>query len=186
MLEWNDAPPPLSLDAAQARVRDRYIAARFPAVMTGAADLANVPKVIEAARLYFEEQKFDRAHEVLQLAIAVSPRAATLRLAQLEIAFLKRDRTRFVDAARDLRAANPVLGEWKEVQRLGRALVPDEKLFGATAANPGNEHYGPWPDMPNWIGASWDLTAEVRAADFHQAMSRATGHRVAAHLRAAA
>jgi hypothetical protein len=26
--------------------------------------------------------------------------------------------------------------------------------------------------MPNWIQAPWDLTAEVRATEFHQAMAR--------------
>jgi hypothetical protein len=26
--------------------------------------------------------------------------------------------------------------------------------------------------MPNWIQASWDLTAEVHAADFHRAILR--------------
>lgn len=185
MLEWIDAPRPLTIDAAHARVRDRYIAARFPGVMSGAGDLSNLPKVIEAARLYLDERKFDRAHEMLELATEVSPREAQLRLAQIEIAFLKRDAPRFTDAARALRDAIPECSEWKEVQRLGRAIVPDEPLFGTTTGNRVNEHYGPWPDMPNWIGASWDLTAEYRAADFHQAMSRTAGN-VAARLRTAA
>jgi hypothetical protein len=185
MLEWIDVPPPLALDAAQARVRDRYIAARFPSVMSGAADLAEPAKVIEAARLYLEERKFDRAHELLQLAIEVSPRMAPLRLAQLEIAFLKRDGPRFLEGSRALHEAIADCPEWAEVQRLGRALLPGETLFGATPARRGNEHYGPWPEMPNWIGASWDLTAEYRAADFHNAMSRSNGRHVPAQLRAA-
>jgi hypothetical protein len=36
-----------------------------------------------------------------------------------------------------------------------------------------HDHYGPWPHLPNWIQAPWDLTGEVIAADFHRAMARA-------------
>jgi hypothetical protein len=56
--------------------------------------------------------------------------------------------------------------------RLGRAVAPDEPLFTAGAGARPHEHYGPWPNLPNWIQASWDLTAEVLAADFHRAMLR--------------
>jgi len=35
-----------------------------------------------------------------------------------------------------------------------------------------HEHYGPWPDLPNWIQANWDLTAEVIASDFHRILKQ--------------
>ena len=35
-----------------------------------------------------------------------------------------------------------------------------------------HDHYGPWPDLPNWIQANWDLTAEVVAVDFHRILKR--------------
>jgi hypothetical protein len=79
----------------------------------------------------------------------------------------------FTELATDFRRAYPTRGEWHEVARLGRALAPSEELFGkSTGTRPGG-HYGPWPDMPNWIQASWDLTSEVLAADFHRAITRA-------------
>lgn len=175
-LDWDnvgDAASPPGPSAGQVRIRDRYIAARFPGAMRNAGDLASPLKVIDVARHYFEEGESDCAHELLEMAIEVSPRHTPLRLAQIEIAFLGRDGQRMLRAALGLHEALPQCPQWPDVQRLGRALLPGEGLFGEASGARDHEHYGPWPDTPNWIGASWDLTGDVRAADFHHAMTRA-------------
>jgi hypothetical protein len=173
-LAWDGASegPSPRPSSVQARIRDRYIAARFPGAMRNASDLASPLRVIDVARLYFEEGESDCAHDLLEMAIEVSPRHAPLRLAQIEIAFLGRDGPRLLRAARGLHEALPQCPQWADVQRLGRALLPDEGLFGECSGARDHEHYGPWPDTPNWIGASWDLTGDVRAAEFHHAMTR--------------
>lgn len=79
---------------------------------------------------------------------------------------------RVIKSARAFRQAHPAHESWTEVERLGRAIAPGEALFGEVTGPRDYEHYGPWPHLPNWIHASWDLTAEVVAADFHRAMSR--------------
>src|SRR5687768_5074224 len=56
-----------------ARLRDRYVVARFPGLHGGAAGLLEVEQVIKAARLYFDEGKIDRALELLDLAGQRSP-----------------------------------------------------------------------------------------------------------------
>jgi hypothetical protein len=89
-------------------------------------------------------------------------------LARLEIAFLTRDAALFATAAGEFRAIHGDAPEWTEVVRLGRLISPADPMFQASAAQPDHPHYGPWPDMPNWIQASWDLTSEVLAADFHR------------------
>lgn len=175
-LDWDNAGDAASSarpSAGQVRIRDRYIAARFPGAMRNASDLASPLKVIDVARHYFEEGESDCAHELLEMAIEVSPRHTPLRLAQIEIAFLGRDGQRMLLAARGLHEALPQCPQWPDVQRLGWALLPGEGLFGEAPGARDHEHYGPWPDTPNWIGASWDLTGDVRAADFHHAMTRA-------------
>jgi hypothetical protein len=165
--------PPDQLRAAQrARIRDRYLAARFPGVARSVADLRQPERVIEAARLYFEERKLDRAIELLGLAIDECPGEESIALARLEIAFLKRDPALYAELAGAFRGAHGASAQWAEVARLGRALAPEEAMFGAAQAPRASDHYGPWPDMPNWIRAPWDLTAEVRATEFHQAMDR--------------
>lgn len=174
--EWNTASAPLpapgsAVDLRSARMRDRYIVARFPGVLRGSADLREIEYVIKVARHYFEEGRLEDAAELFALAIEQAPVERTLRLAQLEIAYLARDAGLFTRLARELHAAMPGLAEWDEVVRLGRAIAPGETFFGSDDPVGASAHYGPWPDMPNWIQASWDLTSEVLAADFHNAMA---------------
>jgi hypothetical protein len=166
------APAALAGEALRNRIRDRYIAARFPGLLAGSEDLGRVDHVIQCARLFFEEEKCDLAHELLTLAIARHPADEALRLAQLEIAFLLRERDRFVRLATAFRLAVPESRNGAEISRLGRAMAPDEPMFAAGPGSRPHEHYGPWPDLPNWIQASWDLTGEVLAADFRRAMLR--------------
>jgi len=163
---------PMVGDARCRRIRDRYIGARFPGVARAAADLEDPDRVVKAARLYFEDGQADTALELLDVAIEQDSRAQALWLAQLEILFLIRDPQRFIETARAFRALHPASDAWDEITRLGRALAPQETLFGAAAGKRDHEHYGPWPDLPNWIQANWDLTAEVIASDFHRILKQ--------------
>jgi hypothetical protein len=161
---------PHTFKPARRRIRDRYIEARFPGVARCSADLANAPGVVKAARLMFEDGQHDLALELLELAAEEAPQQSALWLARVEILFLARDRDGFVAAARAFRAVHRFSDAWDEVARLGRAIAPGEALFGAVAGPRDHEHYGPWPHLPNWIDAPWDLTAEVTAAEFHHAL----------------
>ena len=156
------------IEARRRRIRDRYIGARFPGVARGVADLESANGVIKAARHYFEDGRFETALELIELAIEEDARAESLWLAQLEILFLVRDPQRYVARAKEFRQAHPSSPHWTEVARLGLALAPEEKAFGPRRGPRVHDHYGPWPDLPNWIQASWDLTGEVLASDFHR------------------
>jgi hypothetical protein len=166
---------PHTYDEKRRRIRDRYIGIRFAGIIRSAEDLSNAPRMIRAARAAFEEDHAETALELLELAIEQSLKEKQLWLADLEIAFLVRNAHRFVASARAFRAQFPEAAEWNEISRLGRALAPDEALFGARQGARKHEHYGPWPDLPNWILAPWDLTHEVSAADFHRAMTSGAG-----------
>ena len=163
---------PRGHDARCRRIRDRYISARFPGVARCAADLESPERVIKSARLYFEDGQVDTALELLDVAIEQDSRAESLWLAQLEILFLGRNAARYVECARAFRALHPASDAWAEVARLGLALAPKESLFGTAHGPRDHDHYGPWPDLPNWIQANWDLTAEVVASDFHRILKR--------------
>ena len=166
---------PRTYDETRRRIRDRYIGVRFAGVIRSAEDLDNAPRIIRAARAAFEEDHAETAQELLELAIEQNVAQKSLWLADLEIAFLVRNAHRFVAASRAFRLQFPDAPEWAEIARLGRALAPDEALFGARQGARRHEHYGPWPDLPNWILAPWDLTQEVAAADFHRSMRAAGG-----------
>jgi hypothetical protein len=180
-LEW-DAPlsalPPMaalrpvpSPIAPHPGVRDRYIAARFSGLAHCGADLEKVALVVEGARLYFDEHKTDRALELLDLAIKQCPLSEPLRLARLELAFLLRDAALYTALAAEFRRVHAASAAWAEIARLGRAVAPSETLFGAKQGDRAHEHYGPWPHMPNWLQASWDLTPDILAVDYHRAMA---------------
>ena len=153
-------------------VRDQYIADRFPGLARCGKDLEDVALVIGGARLYFDEGKTDRALELLDLAVQQCPFNEPLRLARLEIAFLLRDGPLYTALATELQRLRGASAAWREVARLGRAVAPSEAIFGAQQGDRAHEHYGPWPDTPNWINASWDLTPEVLAVDYHRLMAR--------------
>ena len=159
---------PRGADARNRRIRDRYIGARFPGVARGVSDLENSERVVKSARLYFEDAQLDSALELLDMAIEQNSRAQALWLAQLEILFLAREASRFVECARAFRALHPASEQWAEICRLGQAIAPRESLFGDKSGPRNHDHYGPWPDLPNWIQANWDLTAECLAADFRR------------------
>jgi hypothetical protein len=167
-----DQDNPAGYDARARRIRDRYIGARFPGVARSSADLEKPDRVVKSARLYFEDGQAETALELLDVAIEQDSRAEPLWLAQLEILFLSRNATRFIETARAFRAMHPASEAWNEVARLGRALAPAESLFGPAAGPRDHDHYGPWPDLPNWIQANWDLTAEVVASDFHRILKQ--------------
>lgn len=166
------APSPQRAGELHGALRRRYIAARFPGISAAAADLAVDTEVIKAARLYFEDGKFARAQELLAMASEQAPALESLPLAQVELAFLARDAELFIQLARHYSIAFPDGAPWAQICRLGHALAPNEELFGLALPINIHSQYGPWPDTPNWIQASWDLTADVMAADFHQALVR--------------
>jgi len=173
-----DPIPPLPTRAQgadlvlQRKIRDRYIAARFPCTARSSIDLENVEHMIKAARLFFEEDQPDRAMELLTLAIEQCPRSEALRLAQIEIAFLMRDAEAFAVLGLEFRRTHPESKDWDVIARLGRTVAPQEPAFGRLKDATDDAHYGPWPDTPNWIQASWDLTGEVLATDFHRVMNQ--------------
>jgi hypothetical protein len=184
MIEWDAdeasaaaAAPPreevAKLEPRRRKLRDRYIGARFPGIARAAADLADAAGVVEAARLAFEDGRTALAFELLDLAVAEYPQETATALARMELRFLAHDAPGFVAAAGDFANKHPGHEAWEEITRLGRALAPREPLFGASRAARAHEHYGPWPHLPNWICAPWDLTAEVCAADFHRALALA-------------
>ena len=164
-------PPPRSFDAFRRRIRDRYISVRFAGVARGARDLDNPARVMKAARLAFDEHDAEAALELLALAIDQNAGEPQLRLAELEIAWLARQRARFVTAAREFHALFPRSPEWPEVVRIGRRVAPGEPLFARASVVPDSMDH----EAPRWIESPWDATRELEAAEFHRAMMQEAG-----------
>jgi len=154
------------LDAGARRIRERYLAARFPGALRSTADLADTDRIIKCARLLFEDGFASRAGELLDLVSEEHPESEAAWLANLEIAFLDRNPERYVRLAHAFFRAHPESPDWPEVARLGRRVAPMHPRFAQTSAGQNDEeHIGPWPQMPNWIQANWDLTGELAASE---------------------
>lgn len=151
------------------RIRERFLGGRFPGVPHSVEDLGQTDQVIKTARLFFEDGDVDRACEWLAFASDANP-DERLWLAQLEILFLRRQGPAYAALAAEYRRRFPDSESWPDVARLGARLAPADPLFvGAKTADP-DAHYGPWPQVQNWIEAPFDLTGDVLAAEFHAAM----------------
>lgn len=159
-------------DAMRKKIRDRYLAVRFPGAPHTDEDLRDSAGAIKAARLYFEDGDVDRACELLEFAADVNATDELPWLAHLEILFLKHKAPAFTRLAKRFHEHFPSSGRWQEILRLGLRLAPDESIF--LLAHPHeasiDEHYGAWPQVQNWIQAPFDLTGDVLAAEFHAKM----------------
>ncbi len=185
---WVEKPAPAKTDfseAARRRIRDRYLAVRFPGAPHTDADLRDSAGVIKSARLYFEDDDLERACELLEIACEVNRDDESPWLAHLEILFLKRKGHEFAELAHRFHERFPGSGRWPEILRLGLRLAPQNKVFHGAHPREADidEHYGAWPQVQNWIQAPFDLTGDVLAAEFH---ARMRGGEVAAPISAKA
>ena len=159
-------------EAMRRKIRDRYLAVRFPGAPHTLDELRDSATVIKAARLYFEDEDLDRACELLEFAADANTTDESTWLAHLEMLFLKRKAPAFTRLAKRFHEHFPNSGRWSEILRLGLRLAPEESTF--LDAHPReaaiDEHYGAWPQVQNWIQAPFDLTGDVLAAEFHAKM----------------
>ncbi len=172
-------------EAMRHRIRERYLAVRFPGAPHSEPELRDIPNVIKSARLYFEDGDIDRASELLECAADVNAQDEAPWLAHLEILYLKRKGRPFTVLAKRFHQRFPASARWTEILRLGLRLDPDEPLYHDVSPQAASvdEHYGAWPQVQNWIQAPFDLTGDVLAAEFHAKMR---GGEVAAPISAKA
>jgi hypothetical protein len=159
-------------ETTRRRIRDRYLAVRFPGAPHTDEELRDSTAVIKAARLYFEDGDVARACELLEFACEANAADEMPWLAHLEILFLKRKGHEFAELAHRFHQHFPASGRWPEILRLGLRLAPQNRLFHGAHPREGeiDEHYGAWPQVQNWIQAPFDLTGDVLAAEFHARM----------------
>jgi hypothetical protein len=159
-------------EAVRRRIRERYLAVRFPGAPHSDSELQDNATVIKAARLYFEDGDIDRACELLEFAADANAADELPWLAHLEILYLKRKGPAYTALAKRFHERFPQSGRWPEILRLGLRLEPEEPLYRLAHPHEAlpDEHYGAWPQVQNWIQAPFDLTGDVLAAEFHAKM----------------
>lgn len=162
------APRRVASAPEAARIRDRYILARFPGVMSKSEDLADTGAVIKAARLYFEDGLAARGLELLQLASELDATREGVWLARLQMHFLLRDASGFADTAAGMRQPHFASSHWSQVAELGQNLgIPEAFFAGLGIRSVPALHPGHLPPVPDWLQSERDLTPEVAAAQLH-------------------
>ena len=145
------------------RIRDRYIAVRFPGFPRNGRDLADVPAVLKAAAIYFNDGRHALAKELLAIASESHDGAEALWLARLELAFLMRDTEGFRESARRFRARHPASDAWPTLVALGWELgilhACRPEMPGSPLATDSRV------DLPGWLPHP-----DARAAQFRVCM----------------
>ena len=105
----------------------------FSQVSSGAIDADEVDPVAEAD-VYMAYGRDVQAEEILKEALQKDPSRHAVRTKLMEIYSQRADAASFESHAKDLRAATGGQGEhWARAAELGRALMPGNPLFSATA-----------------------------------------------------
>jgi hypothetical protein len=163
------APKTTSLsDPARQRILERYIGARFSGIASRGEDFLDAPRIVKAARLFFEDRQIERSVELLKLATEVNPANEAPWLAMLEILFLGGDPAGYARAARRFASSHPASQNWPVIRQLGRKLGLDDAVITEGLSHVERyPNYGPWQGLPNWIQAPWDLTGDAALAELH-------------------
>ncbi len=152
-------------DLARKRLRDRYIAIRFPDFQAVRTD----PRlVIRLARELHDDEEHRLATEVLILAVQDHPQDKSVALALLELAYLADDAELFCATAAYFREAFPKEKENADIVTLGRHIAPRHAAF---LTRGGSSQGSPYT-IPGWsqTGAVQD-DAEAHAAFRQHLMS---------------
>jgi hypothetical protein len=152
-------------DPARQRVRDAYIAARFPGVARSSRDLARVRSVINAANVYLEDGESRRAEELLDVAAELLPASEKLLLARLELALRLRDSEGYRRTGLRFRERHPRSPHWKYIVAFAQTIYLTEAPFTADVTDPfGDGAY----QRPNWLGDALELAPEFAPTDLRK------------------
>lgn len=164
---------------AEDRVRRlQYMYERYPELATGTVHIDDADTVINAARLYYEDDHDPNAQGKAEelLAFAVEERAQEIRywLAQFEVLRLERKAVEFSALASKFQMLYGHLDYWSKVRHIGRELDPANPLFAAAERSAlAGEPFDPIAE--NWLNAPTDFASDALATDLRAAMFRQHG-----------
>jgi hypothetical protein len=147
------------------RLRDQYVAARFPAFANAARDFRDTQKVIRYARELFDGDEAERAIELLRLAIEEDHRAREAWLALIELSFLQSDPGEFCELIVAFAIKFPGDATLPTQRAMAHELAPQDPAF-ANAKK--------LAALPNWSVDPARARNQQSRARFHAHLNRAT------------
>lgn len=166
-----DFPVGLDDKPGEDRVRRlQYMYERYPELMTHTVSIDDADSVINAARLYYEEDHRDKACELLTFGVEERPQETRFWLAQFEIFRLENMVAEFVELASKFYVLFGNGPAWPKVRHIGHELDPGNTLFAAAGrdALAGEMHFDPVAE--NWLNAPMDFTSDALTSDLRLAL----------------
>jgi pilus assembly protein FimV len=157
--------------------RLRYMQERYPELAARTVSIDDPDSVINAARLYNEENQLGRAFELLTYAVEERPQEMRYWLAQFELFRLNKKVPQFAEQAAKFEMLFKETDSWNKVQQVGYELDPFNPLYkgGANVSaedkyNPANENWlnAPVGDSSSMQSISHALIADLRSALFRE------------------
>lgn len=166
-----DFPVGLDDKPGEDRVRRlQYMYERYPELMTHTVSIDDADSVINAARLYYEEDHQDKACELLTFGVEERPQETRFWLAQFEIFRLENMVAEFAELASKFHVLFGNSPAWPKVRHIGHELDPTNTLFAAAGrdALAGEMHFDPVAE--NWLNAPMDFTSDALTSDLRLAL----------------
>ncbi len=182
-LDITPTPPPGETETESDRTAEdrmrrlRYMQERYPELGARTVSIDDPDSVINAARLYYEENQLGRACELLTYAVEERPQETRYWLAQFELFRLEKMVPQFTDLAGKYHLLFGQEATWPKVRHVGYGLDPANPLFAASSSATDAEKFDPTAE--NWLNApasnasnspsmSDALVADLRSALFRQ------------------
>jgi hypothetical protein len=143
---------------------------RYPELMTHTVSIDDADSVINAARLYYEEDQRDKACELLTFGVEERPQETRFWLAQFEIFRLENMAGAFAELASKFHVLFGHTDAWPKVRHIGHELDPTNTLFAAAGreALAGEMHFDPVAE--NWLNAPIDFTSDALITELRLAL----------------
>jgi hypothetical protein len=130
--------------------RLRYMHERYPELAARTVSIDEPESVINAARLYYEDNQLGKACELLIYAVEERPQEIRFWLAQFELFRLEKMSPQFADLAQKFQLLFGDTNAWPKVRKIGFDLDPANPLYAAGATASGEFD----PVSENWLNAT--------------------------------
>ena len=148
--------------------RLRYMQERYPELAARTVSIDEPESIIDAARLYYEENQLGKACELLIYSVEERPQEIRYWLAKFELFRLEKMSRQFGELADKFQLLFGNTDAWPKVRDIGHELDPGNPLFAAATGTGTTSPEKFDPANENWLNAH--ASSDVSAQHISQAL----------------
>ena len=148
--------------------RLRYMQERYPELAARTVSIDEPKSIIDAARLYYEENQLGKACELLIYSVEERPQEIRYWLAKFELFRLEKMSRQFGELADKFQLLFGNTDAWPKVRDIGHELDPGNPLFAAATGTGTTPPEKFDPANENWLNAH--ASSDVSAQHISQAL----------------